>query len=162
METMAFLDKYIALLISRGVRSPRELASILNVSERDMKIKLSEMEEKGLIECSTKGFWIFKKIICRLKDRGFELAEDAWKELLERRKKLEERLANLNVEKRDQIIQELIEREPVLLHIIPIMLWFNILPITLIPTLLLNELLNKQLLEDMNVEDIDISDEYLM
>jgi DNA-binding MarR family transcriptional regulator len=155
---MAFLDKYIALLISKGVRSPKELAAILNVSERDMRIKLSEMEEKGLIECSTKGFWIFKKTVCRLKDKGFELAEEAWRELTERRKRLEGRLASVDGGRRDQVLRELVREDPVLLHVIPLMLWFNLIPAMLIPTFLLNELLlNEHLLEDM-----DINDEYLM
>jgi len=119
-----------------------------------MRIKLSEMEEKGLIECNTKGFWIFKKVVCRLKDKGLELAEEVKKELEERRKKLEERLVSSDDRIRNQVIQQLIDQEPELVHIIPLMLWLNVIPATLIPALLLNELLlNRHVLEDTDIDN---------
>jgi DNA-binding MarR family transcriptional regulator len=145
-----YLDKYVALLISRGVRSPRDVAVILNVSERDVEEKLCEMEQKGLVKCSRHGFWLFKKVICKLSSKGFELAEEAWKELLETRKRLEKELINTTSdEERKQVIQQLVAQEPLLIHVMPLMLWLNIIPLTLFPMLLLNEiLLHRHIIED--------------
>ncbi len=84
------LSKYIALLIRRGVNNVEELASILNVSEDDVKEKLLEMESKGLVKCSKKGFWRHRRMVCSLTSKGLELAEEAEKELIEIRRRVAE------------------------------------------------------------------------
>ena len=51
------LSRYIALLIRRGINDAKELASILNVSEDDVKEKLVEMERaKGLSSAVRKAY----------------------------------------------------------------------------------------------------------
>ena len=91
-----------------------------------------------------------QKVVCKLSSKGFELAEEAWKELLEARKRLEKELINTTSdEERKQVVQQLAAQELLLIHVMPLMLWLNIIPLTLFPTLLLNEvLLHRHIIED--------------
>jgi len=47
-------------------------------------------ESKGLVKCSKKGLWRSRKTVCSLTRKGFELAEEAEKELMEIRRRVEE------------------------------------------------------------------------
>jgi len=91
-----------------------------------------------------------QKVVCKLSSKGFELVEEAWKELLKARKRLEKELINtISNEERKQVVQQLAAQELLLIHVMPLMLWLNIIPLTLFPTLLLNEvLLHRHIIED--------------
>ncbi len=127
-----YLDRAIALLIYRGVRTPKEIAGILRLNEDDVLVKLREMESKGLIKCGDSGFWIFKRFRCLLSDEGLKLAREAFKELERRAEELRRRLNEVNDERRQQeVINELIALDPIYLHLIPLMLWMNLLVLPL-------------------------------
>lgn len=127
-----YLDRIIALLIYRGVQSPKGIASILRLNEDDVLVKLREMESKGLVKCGERGFWVFKRFKCQLSAEGLKLAREAFEELERRAEELRRRLNDVaDGEKQREVINELIALDPIWLHMIPLMLWMDLLVLPL-------------------------------
>jgi DNA-binding MarR family transcriptional regulator len=152
------LCRYIALLIRRGVKEAKELASILNISEEDAKEKLREMESRNFVKCNEKGFWKFRKFICNLTSKGFELAEEAEKELIEIRKIIEkeaEKFREINVDEFEsyrKALENILIYNHSIRYILPILVlvWSNLLPLMFIPlTLPLHIYIDENEFEDL-------------
>lgn len=122
-------DEAVLLAIYRGLSKPKSLAEVFHVDERDMIEKLRLMEVKGLVKCRESGFLIFKSVRCNLTERGFEVAQKAYEELQRRASELKERLESISDPiGREAMIKNLILNDSMWAYVIPLMMWFNMLP----------------------------------
>ncbi len=77
------IEEGVLAALFRGARTVGDVADALNIGEEDAERILRRLELEGLVKCSEKGWWIFKKLECRLTEKGFEKASKAFEKLVE-------------------------------------------------------------------------------
>ncbi len=153
------LDDAVILAISQGAKSAKDIAQILNVDENEVEKTIEKLKALGYIVEKEEGFWIFKHRAYYLTKKGFEKAEELKQKLEEIAKSIMDKVKEGEIKSRE----DLYALYPGIDYLIPLLLMFNLLDLSLLPFLALGLSEPEQdMTEDVSAGDVDLdeADEY--
>ncbi len=128
-------EEAVLVAISLGARDAREIASMLNMDLESVEKVLKRLEIKGLVKSELKGFWIFKKTVYTLTDRGFEIAQKSREKLVKIAEEVKRALETIHPHDESakyQVLQPYMPVLPLLMYMGLLDLAFLTLPLTMI------------------------------
>ena len=128
-ETMISLEDAALVAIAQGAETVDELAEVLRISRKDAENLLHKLSLEGLVKTEERGWWIFKRKVIVLTEKGFDRAVKA----LEQLKSLAETIRReLEAGRREHVESVFAQWS----HILPLMMWLNLLDLAFLLSLI--------------------------
>ncbi len=128
---MISLEDAALVAIAQGAETIDDIAEALRISREDAERLLRRLSLEGLIRIEEKGWWIFKRKVAVLTERGFERAARA----LDQLKSLAETIKQKLQAGEREYVESLFAQWS---YILPLMMWLNLLDIAFLNMLALD------------------------
>ncbi len=128
---MISLEDAALVAIAQGAETVDDLARALRISREDAERLLRKLSIEGLVKIEEKGWWIFRRKVVVLTERGFERAARALDQLKSLAETIRQKLESGEREYVDSIFAQWG-------YILPLMMWLNLLDIAFLNMLALD------------------------
>ncbi len=128
---MISLEDAALVAIAEGAETVDDLAEALRISREDAEKLLRKLSFEGLVKIEEKGWWIFKRKVIVLTEKGFERAAKALKQL----KSLAETIRKKVEAGEQDYVSSMIAQWS---YILPLMMWLDLLDIAFLNMLALD------------------------
>ena len=122
---MISLKEATLVAIANGAENEDEIARALSASKEVVRKVIEELKAEDYVREELKGFWIFRRKVLRLTEKGFELASKTLKKLESLRNEIVKKIKDGD---EDYLNNLMVSWS----YIIPLLVWMNMLDLLLL------------------------------